>query len=136
MAICTALNKNTQKLEFVKSYLTFHVPFHIFSITTRINKGLRRQHIALTGNCSLFLDPAATSQQVLPSPESLNMSDPREMFPKPFLMEMPAQLGTGGVRSSITMVSCHLSSNPFILEPQISHFIWQLPLANLNPAGL
>lgn len=114
MGMHTALSKNTQKPEFVKSYLTFHVSLLIFSITTTINKGLMRHHIALTGNCSLLLDPAAKSQQVLPSPESLNMTDPREMFPKHFLMGMPALPRIGGIRSSTTTVSCHLLSfNPF-----------------------
>lgn len=114
MGMRTALSKNMQKPEFVKSYLTFHVPFLIFSVTTRINKGLRRQHIALTGNCSLLLGPAATSQQVLPWPEILNMSDPREIFPKSLFMGMPVLLRIGGIRSPTTMVSCHLlSSNPF-----------------------
>lgn len=124
--------KNTQKPEFVKSYLTFHVQFLIFSITTRINKGLRRQQIALSGNFFLLWGPAATSQQVLPSPESLNMRDPREMFSKPFLMGMPVLVRIGGTPSPVTFSAPILS----LPEPQISRFIWQLPPANLNPAGL
>lgn len=66
-----------------------------------------------------FFSPVGSSCHISagPSyPESLNMSDPRETFPisvEP--LGMPALFRIGGIRSSITTVSCHLlGSNPFM----------------------